>query len=91
MRCVDCLAILFSGGKVYLILFLGITIKINQCCVITLAQYILTREFPSISHFCYIKAGFSGVYMSRLCYRDAGIEKTTKKKKKLAAVLKNYS
>ena len=40
MTYVDCLAILFSGGKVYLIL-LGLTIKINHCCVIRLAQYIL--------------------------------------------------
>ena len=40
MTYVDCLAILFSGGKIYLIL-LGITIKINHCYVIRLAQYIL--------------------------------------------------
>ena len=41
MRWFDRLAILFSGGKIYLILFLCITIKINRCCVISLAQYIL--------------------------------------------------
>ena len=40
MRWFDRLAILFSGGKVYLILFLCITMKINRCCVISLAQYI---------------------------------------------------
>ena len=39
MRWFDRLAILFSGGKVYLILFFCITIKINRCCVISLAQY----------------------------------------------------
>ena len=40
MRWFDCLAILFSGGKFYLMLFLCKTIKINSCCVISLAQYI---------------------------------------------------
>ena len=37
MRCVDRPAILFTGGKVFLILFLCITIKINRYCVIRLA------------------------------------------------------
>ena len=44
MRCVDRPSILYSGGKVYLILFWRITIKINWCCVISLAQYILVRN-----------------------------------------------
>ena len=51
MRCVDCLAILFSGGKVYLILFSGITIKINHCCVISLAQYSKTGVCRGIPIF----------------------------------------
>ena len=41
MRYVNRLAIIFSGGKVYLIQLLCITIKINRCCVISLAQYML--------------------------------------------------
>ena len=44
LRCVDRLAIIFSGGKVYLIQFLCKTIKINHCCVISLAQYTYTES-----------------------------------------------
>ena len=52
MRCVDYLAIFFSGGQFYLILFLGITIKINHCCVISLAQYISTVDSEMIIRLC---------------------------------------